>query len=137
MRVVNGKEKEIVDKLNDFGFSGYEARMYFTLLTIDEAKVMEITRKSSVPQSKSYDVHDRLIAKGFVEMTITERPKLYRAKVLEETADLVAKRKKREVKELYQLKERLHSILLAIKPMHKKNRGLRLFTPSYQRHKIK
>jgi len=56
MQVVNGKEKEIIDKLKDFGSSMYEARMYFTLLTLGEAKVMEITRKAAVPQSKAYDV---------------------------------------------------------------------------------
>lgn len=54
MQVVNGKEKEIVGMLRDFGLSGYEAKMYFTLLTIGEAKVLKITRKASVPQSKAF-----------------------------------------------------------------------------------
>jgi len=70
MRVVNGNEKEIVRMLNDFGLSGYEARMYFTLLTIGEAKVLEITRRASVPQSKAYDVLDSVRAKGFVELRV-------------------------------------------------------------------
>ena len=77
MIVVNGKEKEIVDMLRDFGLCEYEARMYFTMLAIGEAKAMEITKKASIPKSKSYDVLERLIDKGFVELIRAERPKLY------------------------------------------------------------
>ena len=68
MRVVNGREKEVVGMLNDFGWSMYEARIYFTLLTIGEAKAPYITRKASVPKSKAYAVLERLRAKGFVEL---------------------------------------------------------------------
>lgn len=39
MQVVNWNEKEVVSLLREYGLSGYEARMYFTLLTIGEAKV--------------------------------------------------------------------------------------------------
>lgn len=81
MRVVNSKEKEIVGMLNAFGLCGYEARMYFTLLAIGEAKVLDITRKASVPQSKSYETLERLKSKGFVELCSAERPKTYRARV--------------------------------------------------------
>lgn len=137
MMVVNGKEKDVENRLNDFGLSKYEARMYFTLLTIGEAKVMDITRRASVPQSKSYYVLDNLIAKGFVEQTRAERPKLYRAKVLDDTVDLIARRKEKEIHRLYKEKEKLKSILRAISPLHKKYSSLRLFTPSYQRHRIK
>lgn len=132
MHVVNGKEGEIVDMLRDFGLSNYEAKMYFTLLTIGEAKVMKITRKASVPHSKAYDVLDRLQEKGFVELKGTS-PKRYRARVLEETADLTKRRKLREVDELEKNRQKLYSILQSIAPMHEKHGELRLFTPSYGR----
>jgi len=132
MHVVNGKEREIVDMLRDFGLSEYEAKMYFTLLTIGEAKVMKITRKASVPQSKAYDVLDRLQEKGFVELRGTA-PKRYRARVLEETTDITKRRKLREVSELEEKQQRLYSILQSIAPIHEKHGGLRLFTPSYRR----
>jgi len=40
-----------------------------------EAKISEITRKASIPQSKAYDVLDDLVARGFVELKRVERPK--------------------------------------------------------------
>jgi len=137
MRIVNSNEEEIVDVLNDFGLCGYEARMYFTLLTIGEAKVLDITRKGSVPQSKAYDVLESLIAKGFVELSRTERPKMYRARVLEEITDITIRGRQKEIQELRKNYRKLNQILQGIAPVHRKYKGLRLFTPSYQRHKIK
>jgi len=99
MQVVNGKEEEVVGALKDFGLCQYEARMYFTLLTICKAKVSEITRRASVPQSKAYDVLDGLVAKGFVELT-AERPKQYRARVLDEIKDIAVKAKEKEIRDL-------------------------------------
>ena len=62
MQVGNGEA--VVDMLKDFGLSEYEARMYFSLLTLGEAKVTAIVRKASVPQSKAYSVLDSLRMKG-------------------------------------------------------------------------
>lgn len=137
MQVVNGKEEEIVGMLNDFGLSGYEAKMYFTLLTIGEAKVLEIMRKASVPQSKAYDVQESLIAKGFVELSRKERLKMYRARVLEEITDITIRARQKEIRELKQRQRRLNQILQVITLLHNKYSGLRLFTPSYQRQRIK
>lgn len=63
--ILNGKV--VVEMLRDFGLSGYEARMYFVLLTLGEAKVTALTRRAYVPQSKGYEVLDRLIEKGFAQ----------------------------------------------------------------------
>jgi len=53
MQFLNSKEKEIVGMLNDFGLCEYKARMYFTLLTIGEIKISDLTSKPSVLQSKA------------------------------------------------------------------------------------
>jgi len=75
MKVIwNGKA--VVEMLRDFGLSEYEARMYFVLLTLGESKVTALTKRAYVPQSKGYEVLDRLIDKGFVEQISTERPKM-------------------------------------------------------------
>ena len=137
MQVLNGNEQEVVRLLSDFGLSMYEAKLYFTLLTIGNAKAGIATRKASVPQSKSYEVLESLIDKGFVEMTKAERPKEYRAKVLDEVTDLVTREREKQIRELDEKKARLHSIVEAIAPMHKKYDTLRLFTPSYRRNRIK
>jgi len=133
MQVLNGNESEIIGALKRFGLCQYEARMYFTLLTIGEAKVMRITRKASVPQSKAYDVLESLMAKGFVEQTQAERPKQYRAKVLEEVMDKVITDKQRQIDEIRVKKTKLQRILQEVVPLHQAYKGWRLFSPSYRR----
>ena len=137
MQVVNGKERAVVDMLRSFGLSTYEAKMYFALLTVGEAKVGVVTRKASVPQSKAYDVLENLTEKGFVELNVSERPKTYRARVLEEMTDITIRARQREILELEEYQRKLYEILQSIAPLHKKHDGLRLFTPSYQRNRIK
>ena len=132
MQVVNGNQEEIVAALKEFGLCGYEAKMYFTLLTIGEAKAGVVARKASVPQSKAYNVLESLMAKGFVEL-IAERPKQYRAKVLEEVTDILKRDKETQIQELELKKTRLQKILQEIAPVHRKYYGLRLFSPSYRR----
>ncbi len=63
MQVVNGKEEQIVKALAEYGLCNYEARMFFSMLTIGEAKALTISRKASVPNSKTYEVLDILIVK--------------------------------------------------------------------------
>jgi sugar-specific transcriptional regulator TrmB len=56
-RKLNGKE--IVEMLRDFSLGESEARAYFALLTIGEAKVGLLAKKAYVPQSaraKSYEI---------------------------------------------------------------------------------
>ena len=133
MQVLNGREEEIVNMLKDFGLCEYEAKMYFTLLAIGEAKVMEITRKASVPQSKAYNVLESLRAKGYVELSRIERPKKYRARVLKEVTDITIREKRRRIRELEESRRKLFEILQAIVPIHRMYNGLRLFSPSYKR----
>jgi len=128
-----GNGEAIVDMLKDFGLNEYEARMYFTLLNIGEAKVTAITRKAAVPQSKAYDVLDRLIAKGFVELSRNERPKEYRAKALEKIAVVAIAREEKSIRRLQDTYEMLQGILQAITPVHNKYSSLRLFSPKYKR----
>jgi hypothetical protein len=53
MRVI-GSGKAVVEMLRDFGLSGYESRVYFTLLTLGETKASTIMKKAYVPQWKAY-----------------------------------------------------------------------------------
>jgi len=133
MQVLNGKEKEILEMLSAYGLANYEARIYFTLLTIGEAKVLDITRRASVPQSKSYEVLESLRVKGFVELSEAERPKTFRAKLLEETTDMTIKARLKEVKQLERHMKKLSKVLQAMSPIHKKYKDVRLFTPSYRK----
>jgi len=129
--VLNGKV--VVEMLRDFGLSGYEARMYFVLLTLGEAKVTALTRRAYVPQSKGYEVLDRLIEKGFAEQIETEKPKKYRAKPLEKVVPRAIAKQKRFVKRLNSDFESLQRVVEAISPMYEKYGEFRLFSPNFER----
>ena len=132
MKVIwNGKA--VVEMLRDFGLSGYEARMYFVLLTLGEAKVTALTKRAYVPQSKGYDVLDRLITKGFAELINTERPKRYRAKALEKIVSKVISKEERFIKKLNSNFESLQNILQAISPIYEEYGTFRLFSPTFPR----
>jgi len=132
MQVLNGRENEVVEMLREFNMGKYEARMYFTLLTIGESKVGTATKKASVPQSKAYSVLEGLGAKGFVEL-VRERPKAYRAKALGKVANLAIRAKQREIRELERYQSRLDKILRNVATLHQKYSGFRLFSPDYRR----
>ena len=132
MQVI-GSGKAVVEMLRDFGLNGYESRVYFTLLTLGDAKASTITKKAFVPQSKVYGVLDSLIAKGFAEVIDGERPKTYRAKPLEEIISKIVSREKRFIKKLNSNFESLQSIMHAVGLINKKYGAFRLFSPYFER----
>jgi len=95
---MNGKA--VVGILKDFGLSEYEARIYFVLFTLGEAKVGMLAKKSYVPQSKAYEVLDRLTEKGFAEQISNEKPKKYRAIALDRVMSRVVSREERFLRRL-------------------------------------
>ncbi|WP_283154031.1 TrmB family transcriptional regulator [Guptibacillus hwajinpoensis] len=66
--------------LQQFGFTQYESQVYEALITIDEAlDATAIVKRSGVPRSKVYDVLRRMIEKGMVLESTTEKKRLYTA----------------------------------------------------------
>jgi sugar-specific transcriptional regulator TrmB len=110
--ILNGKA--VVEMLKDFGLGEYEARIYFVLLPLGEAKVAALTRKAYVPQSKGYEVLDSLVQKGFAEETDTGKSKTYRAKPLRKVALKVIAREQRFIKRLNSNWESLQKVVEAI-----------------------
>jgi sugar-specific transcriptional regulator TrmB len=129
--ILNGKA--VVEMLRDFGLSEYEARVYFVLLTLGEAKVTALTKRAYVPQSKGYEVLDKLIEKGFAELSSEERPKRYRAKRLERVVSKTISREETFIKRLNDNFESLQDMLQAISPFHQKYDTFRLFSPNFER----
>ncbi|MCW4046152.1 MAG: hypothetical protein NWE99_01115 [Candidatus Bathyarchaeota archaeon] len=132
--ILNGKV--VVEMLRDFGLGEYEARIYFVLLTLGEAKVGALTRKAYVPQSKAYEVLDRLIEKGFAEQTSDEKPKTYRAKALQKVASKVIDREENFIKRLNSNLASLQKVVAAISPMYEKYGVFRLFSPMFSRREM-
>ncbi|MBO9129905.1 TrmB family transcriptional regulator [Bacillus sp. 165] len=66
--------------LQKFGFSSYESKVYETLVSSDEAlDATTIVKHSSVPKAKVYEVLSRMIDKGLIMDTVSEKKKLYAA----------------------------------------------------------
>src|SRR2546426_11402122 len=74
MFVLNGNPGKVLKVLGSCGLTEYESKAYFTLLLTDREKMWELSKKSSVPQSKIYLVMDSLKYKGLVDLS-AECPK--------------------------------------------------------------
>jgi sugar-specific transcriptional regulator TrmB len=66
--------------LQKFGFSQYESQVYETLSARDEPMdATTIVKYSGVPKAKIYEVLSRMIDKGLIMDTVSEKKKLYAA----------------------------------------------------------
>ena len=132
MNVVNGKEREVVELLCGYGLNGSESKVYFALLVTGESKVGQLARKSSVPQSKIYEVLGNLGDKGFVELADEERPATYKAVSLKGVMEKAIASKNKEIRQLQKNVEKLGQVLEAVAPIHRQYETYRLFAPRYR-----
>ena len=63
--MLENKEK-VLDKLADMGLSKYEAKAYITLLQKSNISAYEVSKNSTVPQSKIYETVKKLVDKGLI-----------------------------------------------------------------------
>lgn len=129
--VMNGKL--VVSMLRDFGLSEYEARVYFVLLTLGESRVGHISRKAYVPQSKMYEVLDKLVMKGFAEQTSEQRPAAYCAIPLQKVVMKAIQRQEKFIERLGRDFLALQKVVKAISPMYEKYGAFKLFSPIARR----
>jgi sugar-specific transcriptional regulator TrmB len=69
---------DIIENLIRLGMSEYEAKAYIATVVLGEGTIKEISDESRVPRSRAYDVMERLLGRGFVELGNTN-PRCYRA----------------------------------------------------------
>jgi sugar-specific transcriptional regulator TrmB len=86
-----------------------------------------LAKKSYVPQSKAYEVLDRLTEKGFVEQVITERPKKYKAIALDKVMSRVILREEKFLRRLNNNFESLQKVVEVISSLYEKFGAFRLF----------
>ena len=67
---------EIVEKLKEFGFNSYEAKVYIALLKKYPATGYEISQIADIPQSRAYDALKSLVVSKVVFST-EEKPQKY------------------------------------------------------------
>ena len=67
----------ILEKLNELGYSGYEGRVYLGLLQKNPVTAYEAAKVAAVPSSKIYQVINRLVEKGMIHPLEEEGRKKY------------------------------------------------------------
>jgi len=72
------EKKDIIELFKGFNLSDYESKTYSALIFLGPSKVSDIARESKVPQSKIYEVLERLMEKQLVEV-YGIRPKEFKA----------------------------------------------------------
>lgn len=102
-------DSELIENLQVFGLTEYEAKAYAALASIGTASVTEVSQLCDVPRSNLYALLEKLCRKGFVEMQ-KGRPVLFRAgeprKIFNETEkNLIEKLKKAKNETLKKLAE--------------------------------
>lgn len=66
--------------LQKFGFSQYESKVFEALVSSEEPlDATKIVKYSGVPKAKIYEVLSRMIEKGMVLDSVSEKKKLYSA----------------------------------------------------------
>lgn len=69
---------EITDSLTELGLTEYEARCYVALVQLSHGTAKEVSQVSDVPQSRVYDVTERLYQQGLIDVQESE-PRTFRA----------------------------------------------------------
>jgi sugar-specific transcriptional regulator TrmB len=68
----------VVEKLKNLGLTEYESKIYLSIVKHGELMARELSDKSEVPYSKTYEVTSNLEKKGLIEVH-KGRPRLFRA----------------------------------------------------------
>ena len=98
--------ESIIESLEKFGLTRYEAKAYIGMTNLISGKAEEIAESSEIPRSKIYNTLKQLDKKGFITITHT-RPLEYHVVPPNE----IFKRKKEElIKELESSQEKLDEI---------------------------
>ncbi|MGO0060115.1 TrmB family transcriptional regulator [Brevibacillus fluminis] len=87
--------------LQTFGFSQYESKVYETLAASSEPMdAALVVKHSGVPKAKIYEVLSRLIDKGMVLDTVSEKKKLYAALPLPSLIDKLTRQFQQDMEQL-------------------------------------
>ncbi|WP_136604461.1 TrmB family transcriptional regulator [Paenibacillus dokdonensis] len=91
--------------LHKFGFSQYESKVYEALAaTMQPMDATMIVKHSGVPKAKIYEVISRMVEKGMVMESISEKKKLYTALALPLVIEKLTAEFQSDIKELEQQK---------------------------------
>ena len=121
-----------IAKLESLGMNKTEAKVYLALLELGEAQAGQISKKSGVNRTSTYDSLERLISKGLVKYVIQSNKKVFKAdkpykiieqlkeqekiaeQILPELNNLFKESKEGEESEIYKGRKGIRSILFEI-----------------------
>ena len=98
--------ESIIESLEKFGLTRYEAKAYIGMTNLISGKAEEIAKVSEIPRSKIYNTLKELDKKGFITITHT-RPLQYQAVP---PSDIFQREKEKLVKELEEAQEKLDEL---------------------------
>jgi len=117
------QKEEIVQTLQKFGLTEYESKAYVNLVLLGAAKAADISKQSSVPQSKIYVTLESLMEKQLVEV-FEGRPKEFRAVAPQSVIKSLMEGKKEEFVDLKQKAFAISSLLRPIEADEKVVEGV-------------
>ncbi len=133
MFILNGNAERILRTLKTGGLTEYESKAYFTLLLTEKSKMWELSKKSSVPQSKIYSVVEGLRDKGlvYVEDVI---PKVVGSKGIEPYLSKSINARQREIYDIIESRNLIQETVQMLKPITVRYKGkYRVFEPKHRR----
>ncbi|UHA72212.1 TrmB family transcriptional regulator [Paenibacillus sp. 481] len=90
--------------LQKFGFSQYESKVYETLVTSEDAMdTTTLVKHSGVPKAKIYEVISRMIDKGLILDSISNKKKLYAAVPMQVVIDKLSHEFEQQIARLKQV----------------------------------
>ncbi len=79
--------------LEELGLTSNEAKIYFVLSRAGSLTAGELTKNVDLHRSRVYEALDRLMKKGLVKYTVTNKTKYFQAKEPESLIELIAEKK--------------------------------------------
>ena len=133
MFVLNGNSEKVLKVLRSCGLTEYESKAYFTLLLTDREKMLGLSKKSSVPQSKIYLVMDSLKNKGLVDLS-DEFPKIASPKSFEPYLSKAINSKQKEISNLIDYGNLIRETVYSLKQVAVRYKDkYRVFEPKHRR----
>jgi len=136
MFVLNGNADRILETLMSCGLTEYESKVYFTLLLTEKSKMLELSKKSSVPQSKIYLTIDGLRDKGLVDVDDV-MPKVATPRKFEPYLAKAINEKQKEISNLVESGNSIRDIIYGLRPVAVKYKNnYRVFEPKHRKKRL-
>lgn len=133
MLVLNGNAGRILETLMSCGLTEYESKVHFILLLTEKSKMLELSKKSSVPQSKIYLTVDGLRDKGLMDVS-DEMPKTAAPRKFEPYLGKAINEKQKEILNLVESGNSIRDIIYGLRPVGVKYKNkYRIFEPKHRR----